>query len=142
MLKLSLAFALFNTSASVAELVKRGALANIGAHGEAPLGLIYHAEMKFTMAGGLNAYQVLRAATRDGALSLGLFDSIGSLSPGKLADLVLYPEGVTFEHFHDLGPTKNPRFVVRGGRVFDANTMTEEWPVKGRKHVLPKINAD
>lgn len=103
---------------------------------------MYHAEMGFTLAGGLNAYEVLRAATRDGALSLGLFDSIGSLSPGKLADLVLYPQGVDFEQFHDLHPTQNPRFVVRGGRIFDANTMTEDWPVKGRKHVLPKFNTD
>lgn len=123
-------------------MVNRGALANIGAHGEPPLGLMYHAEMGFTLAGGLNAYEVLRAATRDGALSLGLFDSIGSLSPGKLADLVLYPQGVDFEQFHDLHPTQNPRFVVRGGRIFDANTMTEDWPVKGRKHVLPKFNTD
>lgn len=103
---------------------------------------MYHAEMKFTQAGGLDAYEVLRAATRDGARSLGLFNSIGSLTAGKLADMVLYPEGVDYDQFHDLSPSRNPRFVVRGGRVFEAGNMVEHWPVKGRKQVLPKINAE
>jgi len=98
--------------------------------------------MQFTKAGGLDAYEVLRAATRDGALSIGLFDSIGSLKSGKLADLVLYPPGVDFEALHNLRASKDPRLVVRGGRVFDAATMTEEWPVKGRKQARPPINAD
>ncbi|KIJ44168.1 hypothetical protein M422DRAFT_67773 [Sphaerobolus stellatus SS14] len=135
-------FAFFNTSASVAKLVHRGAWANIGAHGEPPLGLMYHAEMHFTMAGGLDAYEVFRAATRDGALSLGLFESIGSITPGKLADLVVYPPGVDFGSLRDLTASKDIQRVIKGGRVFDANTMTEEWPMKGRKQVLPIINAD
>lgn len=56
-LKIS-AFALFNTSASVAKMVHKGLRANIGAHGEPPLGLNYHAEMEFTRAGGLTRYEV------------------------------------------------------------------------------------
>lgn len=90
-------------------MVDRGLQANIGAHGEPPLGFNYHAEMLFAQAGGLTNYevsahlrrsmtllttvvnQVLRAATRSGALSLGLFESIGSISLGKLADFLVYP---------------------------------------------------
>lgn len=53
------AFALFNTSQSVATMVGKGLLANIGAHGEPPLGLNYHAEMEFTAQGGLSNYEVL-----------------------------------------------------------------------------------
>jgi hypothetical protein len=53
-----LAYALFNTSASVAKMVQRGLLANIGAHGEPPLGVNYHAEMGFTSAGSLSNYEV------------------------------------------------------------------------------------
>ncbi|KAG2020880.1 amidohydrolase, variant 3 [Coprinopsis cinerea AmutBmut pab1-1] len=48
----------FNASASVAQMVKKGLLANIGAHGEQPLGVNYHAEMEFTRAGGLTRYEV------------------------------------------------------------------------------------
>ena len=39
-------------------MVHKGLLAHIGAHGEAPLGLNYHAEMVFTATGGLNNYEV------------------------------------------------------------------------------------
>lgn len=39
-------------------MVKMGLLAHIGAHGEPPLGVNYHAEMAFTKAGGLSNYEV------------------------------------------------------------------------------------
>jgi len=121
-------------------MVHRGLRAHIGAHGEAPLGLMYHAEMRFFEAGGLSPYEVLRAATRDAAITLGLDSSIGSLESGKLADLLIYPPDAGI-----LGSIKEARkikYVVRGGRVWDANTMVEVWPVKGRSHVMPPINAD
>jgi len=52
------AYALFNTSASVTKMVRQGLLAHIGAHGEPPLGVNYHAEMFFTQQGGLSNYEV------------------------------------------------------------------------------------
>lgn len=39
-------------------MVKQGLRAHIGAHGEPPLGLNYHAEMYFTQQGGLDSYEV------------------------------------------------------------------------------------
>jgi len=39
-------------------MVGKGLLANIGAHGEPPLGLNYHAEMGFAAKGGLSNYEV------------------------------------------------------------------------------------
>ncbi|KAG8958820.1 hypothetical protein FRC03_008801 [Tulasnella sp. 419] len=130
----------FNTSASVYKMTKRGLNANIGAHGEPPLGVNYHAEMFFFQRGGMTPYEVLRSATRSGALSLGLFKSIGSLSQGKLADLVIYPPAI--DVLADISVSKDIRYVVRGGRVWEASTMTEEWPVKGRKQTMPPYNAD
>lgn len=50
--------ALFNVSSSVAKMVHRGLSAHIGAHGEPPLGLMYHQEMAFANAGGLSNYEV------------------------------------------------------------------------------------
>lgn len=38
-------------------MVDNGLLAHIGAHGEPPLGLNYHAEMAFTKSGGLSNYE-------------------------------------------------------------------------------------
>ena len=53
-----LAFAFYNTSESTAKMVHMGLKAHIGAHGEPPLGLNYHAEMFFTRVGGLSNYEV------------------------------------------------------------------------------------
>lgn len=39
-------------------MVQRGLSTHIGAHGEPPLGLMYHQEMAFAKAGGLSNYEV------------------------------------------------------------------------------------
>jgi hypothetical protein len=39
-------------------MVEKGILTHIGAHGEPPLGLNYHAEMWFAAQGGLSNYEV------------------------------------------------------------------------------------
>ena len=122
-------------------MVHKGLLANVGAHGEPPLGLMYHTELAFTAAGGLTNYEALRAATRDAALTLGLDASLGSLRPGLLADLVVYPPGVDLLE-GAITESRKVRYVMRGGRVWDAETMVEEWPVKGRRKLMPIINAD
>jgi len=121
-------------------MVKLGMHASIGAHGEAPLGLNYHKEMWFFTQGGMSPYEALRSATRSGAFNLGLFDSIGSLSSGKLADMVIYPPGV--DVLKDISSTTDIRYVIKGGRIWDATDMTEVWPVAGRKPSVPRLNAD
>ena len=58
LITLDAAYALFNTTKSVKAMVDMGLHANIGAHGEPPLGLNYHAEMRFTLYGGMTPYEV------------------------------------------------------------------------------------
>jgi adenine deaminase len=120
-------------------------------------GLNYHKEMWFFTQGGMSPYEVslrrlscayysnaycqaLRSATRSSAFNLGLFDSIGSLSSGKLADMVIYPPGV--DVLKDISSTTDIRYVIKGGRIWDATDMTEMWPVAGRKPSIPRLNAD
>ncbi|KII89304.1 hypothetical protein PLICRDRAFT_109538 [Plicaturopsis crispa FD-325 SS-3] len=134
-------WAYLNTSASVAKMVDMGLRTHIGAHGEPPLGVNYHAEIFFAQQGGLSNYEVLKAATSNAAITLGLQPIIGSLSPGKFADFLVYPPGVDLVH-GDLTRSKEIRYVVKGGRVWDAESMTEVWPVKGRKQDRPPINAE
>ncbi|KAL0576197.1 hypothetical protein V5O48_005764 [Marasmius crinis-equi] len=152
---------LFNTSESLAKAVGLGAKTLIGAHGEPPLGVNYHAEMFFTQQGGLSNYQAssffctgvdvpdaktpslqtLQAATSWAAQTFGLFGSLGSLTKGKLADFLVYPAGVNLLD-GPIDQTRQLKYVVRGGRVWNADTMEEAWPVKGRKQVLPPFNAE
>ncbi|EJD46085.1 hypothetical protein AURDEDRAFT_184428 [Auricularia subglabra TFB-10046 SS5] len=133
---------LYNASAYLADLTHRGLPVLIGAHGEPPLGRAFHAELAFAQAGGLSNYEALRAATRTAAQVYGLFNSIGSIEPGKLADLVVYPPGADI--LDDIRVSKDLRYVVRGGRVWEAETLTEVWPVKGREATaeMPPLNAD
>ena len=122
-------------------MVQMGLKAHIGAHGEPPLGLNYHAEMFFTQQGGLTNYEVIRAATSDAARTLGLFDSLGSVSPGKLADVLIFPPGYDLLE-GDIRETRDLRYVVRGGRVWEAETMVEVWPSSGRKQTMPPLNPE
>lgn len=60
---------------------------------------------------------------------------------GKLADLVVYPGGVDLLG-DEIRRTRDIKYVIRGGRIWEAETMTEVWPVKGRRQPLPPINVD
>ncbi|KIK54543.1 hypothetical protein GYMLUDRAFT_206518 [Collybiopsis luxurians FD-317 M1] len=132
-------YVLFNASSYAAKMVHEGLKVHIGAHGEQPMGYNYHAEMFFTKSGGLTNYQVLRAATFDAAYTLGILPSVGTLTPGKLADFLIYNPDVDLLS----GPIEDTvqlRNVVRGGRIWDSYTMTEVWPLTGRKQEMPPFN--
>lgn len=74
------------------------------------------------------------------AQHLGLFDAIGSLEVGKLADLVVYPPEVDI--LASLNRSEEILYVIRGGRIRLGKTLEEVWPVKGRKLDLPVLSAD
>ena len=84
---------------------------------------------------------MIRAATVSGATTLGLDESLGSLSEGKLADFLIYPPEVDLVH-GNIWHTLDLKYVVRGGRVWNAETMEEVWPDKGKVQHMPPINAD
>ncbi|KAF9265808.1 hypothetical protein L218DRAFT_859632 [Marasmius fiardii PR-910] len=133
------AYTLFNASISTAKMSRMGLPIHIGAHGENPKGLGYHAEMFFAKEGGLSNYEVLKAAISSGPKTFGLSSSIGSLSRGKFADFLIYQPGVDLLN----GPINNTlqlRYVSRGGRIWGASRMVELWPVKGRAQDMPPFN--
>jgi imidazolonepropionase-like amidohydrolase len=110
----------FNVARVAKELNDLGVTVQIGAHGQRE-GLGAHWEIWMLEQGGMSPHQALRAATLNGAVYLGLDADLGSLEPGKLADVVV----VGGNPLEDIRSSERVRWTVIGGRVFDAATMNQ-----------------
>lgn len=75
-------------AATLKRLHDAGVSIQLGAHGQ-QLGLDAHWEMELFAQGGFSPMDVLQVATINGARKQGLDRDLGSLEPGKLADLVV-----------------------------------------------------
>ena len=77
-------------------------------------GFAFHRELLAMVHAGLPNIAVLKAATINGASALGIADKLGSIEPGKLAD-VLIIKGNPFE---DIKVTRNIKLVIKGGEIY------------------------
>ena len=102
------------------KLAKRGVLVSIGAHGQ-QAGIGAHWELWSFVRGGMTPLEALRAGTIVPAQSLGMARDIGSLEPGKLADLVVLDADPTA----DIRNSDKVSRVMLGGRLYDAATLDE-----------------
>lgn len=108
-------------SAKTAHMLKeRGVLVSIGAHGQQE-GLAAHWEIWSFVRGGFSPMEALRAATIVPAQHLGFANDIGSVEPGKLADLVV----MNANPLEDISNTDDIDRVMLNGRLYDADTMNE-----------------
>jgi hypothetical protein len=99
-------------------LTDAGVRVNLGAHGQRE-GLAAHWELWSLVQGGMTPLEALRAATLNGAAYLGLDRDLGSLEPGKLADLVV----VDGNPLADIRTSDRVRMTMVNGRLYDAATM-------------------
>jgi hypothetical protein len=102
-------------------------------------GFGYIREMELLQEAGFHPLEVLRSATILGAETLGMADSIGSIRPGKLADLVLV-ESNPLENFKLLYGTGHfrlsgndepirsggVRYTIKDGIVYDARELLSD----------------
>ena len=113
-------FNVFNIARAATELQRAGVPINIGAHGQRE-GLAAHWEIWTLAKGGMTPLEALRAATLNGAKYLGIDKDIGSLEPGKLADLVIIDADV----LADIYKTDRVSQVMLNGRLYDSATMNQ-----------------
>ncbi len=104
-------------------VIEDGGRVGVGSHGQLQ-GLGYHWELWSVAAGGMSNHDALRAATILGAEGIGLDEDLGSLEPGKLADLVV----LDANPLDDLRNTNTIRYVMKNGRLYEGETLNEIWP--------------
>ena len=107
-------------SKSLKKLADEGVKINMGAHGQIQ-GIGAHWEIWMLQQGGMSNHQALQAATINPAFSLGFDKWIGSLEPGKLADLVIMDKNP----LENIRNTESIRYTMVNGRLYDAETMNE-----------------
>ncbi|RCH56887.1 amidohydrolase [Mucilaginibacter hurinus] len=105
---------------SVKQLADGGTKINLGSHGQLQ-GLGAHWELWMLAQGGMSNLQVLRCATMNGAAYLGMDKEIGSLEPGKLADLIVLNE----DPLEDIRNSETIKYVMVNGRLYDTASMNE-----------------
>jgi Tol biopolymer transport system component len=97
---------------TVARLIRAGGRVGVGSDAPAvPYGLGMHLELALLAQAGIANDQVLRMATAEGALALGLEREIGTIEEGKLADFVV----IDGDPLTNIADTLRIVAVVKGG---------------------------
>ena len=79
-----------------------------------PYGLGLHVELEAYVHAGLTPFQALQTATVNAAQALGVGDELGTIEPGKLADLTF----LGGDPLLDIRNTRDVKRVMQGGRMF------------------------
>ncbi len=104
------------------QVVEQGGLVQAGGHGQLN-GICTHWELWSFVQGGMTPMQALRCGTLNGATYIGLDADLGSIEPGKLADVLVIEKGR--DPTKDIRDSEKIHYVVANGRVFDARNMNE-----------------
>ena len=83
-----------------------------------PPGFGLHEELALLVSGGMAPFEALRSATLEPARYFGMLDSLGTIAPGKLADLLL----LDANPLQDIRNTRRISAVVANGRLYAGAT--------------------
>jgi imidazolonepropionase-like amidohydrolase len=87
-----------------------------------PYGLGLHVELEAYVHAGMTPFQALQTATVNAAQALGLADELGTIQPGKIADLAF----VSGDPLLDIRNTREVKRVMKGGRVYTVSDLTKK----------------
>ncbi len=110
-------------AASAAKIFRAGGNVGLGSHGELQ-GLGYHWEMQAYTMGGFTPHEVLQVATRGSATVIGRLPEVGTIEPGKYADLIIFDKNP----LQDIRNSTEFKYVMKNGRLYEADTLNEVWP--------------
>ena len=106
----------------LADVIAAGGYGGIGSHGQQH-GPASHWEV-WMYAEALGPLGALEVASVHGAHILGLGDELGSITPGKWADLMVLGSNP----LDDIENTLDIDLVMKDGIVYDAHTLDRLWP--------------
>jgi len=89
-----------------------------------PPGFSLHQELELLVESGLSPAEALRCATLHNARAIGQADRLGTIEPGKLADLVL----LDANPIESIANTRAISHVFRGGLVLDPGALLKAVP--------------
>lgn len=116
-------FQLPHHARGAAQIARAGGLVGVGSHSEFQ-GIGLHWEMQALAHGGLTPHEVLRLATAGSSAVIGRQAFLGSIEPGKFADLVVLAKNP----LEDISNTLALESVMKNGRLYDAGSLDELWP--------------
>lgn len=85
-------------------------------------GALVPREMELMVASGMTPMQVITAATKNAAEAIGQEKQLGTIEPGKLADLLV----IDGDPLRDISAVRKVSLVVKAGKVFEPGAIKFE----------------
>jgi len=118
------------------DIIAEGGMGAIGSHGQHH-GIGTHWEI-WMLASAMESIRALEVATIHGARFLGMEEDLGSLRPGKLADLLV----LDADPLQEIRNSQAIRYVMKAGILYHADTLDEIWPTERPYGALPWLDED